>query len=384
MTAIGVLHEKEYGVKPDICVSVPSVITPIGLFSECCKGNSVSGTLDRTADMSFSLNNSGNVRVFNNYLNDRKHFTAIKPKYRKEDHWANYIKGIIAEVRTFPGMDITVSGSLLGNDSMSVSAALSLGTAVALKELFKLKWSAQGIIDMCYKSISDFSFGMCRMSDLVTMYASVPGNLVYFDYTKMDSRLFPFPFGQDEDIVNLIISSNIKSSEFVEEQFSLLNQAAETFARLDEINRKVYDSTDLSDFPLNDLKSRAVNIDERSRHIAIYVLSANRALQQLEKDLKARNYLNIGRSFTKLQQDVSDHLMLSSPEIDWLAKRARETEGCFGATIVYTGRPGDLIMLCRRSSVEKYIEKISEYEHIFGAKPSVEVYLPAGGVRVSH
>jgi galactokinase len=87
--------------------------------------------------------------------------------------------------------------------------------------------------------------------------------------------------------------------------------------------------------------------------------------------------------FSKLifhsQESLRDLYEVSCPEIDWLVKRAQETEGVFGARMTGQGFGGCTYTIIKNEAVNVYRERLEDYERIFGFHPTIyEMKLAAG------
>ncbi len=78
-------------------------------------------------------------------------------KFRKEDRWGNYPKGVIAMMSAdnheIPGLDITLKGRLLYADNQMVSTSSAIGTVLAVDHLLKLDLSFSATIRLVIKRI---------------------------------------------------------------------------------------------------------------------------------------------------------------------------------------------------------------------------------------
>jgi galactokinase len=109
------------------------------------------------------------------------------------------------------------------------------------------------------------------------------------------------------------------------------------------------------------------------------------AVQEIRRVLDAKNYLLRGEldGFSRLiyhsHESLRDLYGVSCPEIDWMVKRAQETEGVFGARMTGHGFGGCTYALVKNESINEYCGRIEEYERIFGFHPAVyEVKIATG------
>ena len=140
MKEIIVEHNSEFEASVEALVTVPGIYTFIGEFADYCKGYTLLGASRATLEVAISRRPDQSVRLFMAPQKDRKRFTLQNVKYRKEDRWANYVKGVVSILNnrnyTTTGFNITLNGDLLMQEGSIVNSALTLGVTLALKALF--------------------------------------------------------------------------------------------------------------------------------------------------------------------------------------------------------------------------------------------------------
>ena len=96
---------------------VPGVTTLFGEFSYYCQGNVICCANDRELRVTVAPSPDAQVHVHNCLTNDHKRFSPSSLKFRKEDKWANYIKGIylqLADIGIPPRpLEFTLDGPVL-------------------------------------------------------------------------------------------------------------------------------------------------------------------------------------------------------------------------------------------------------------------------------
>ena len=136
MKQIAELHELEHEDKPRTVVTVPGIVTFLGEFADYCKGFTLCGAASSSLHVAISSRSDQSVRLFLAPMKDRKRFNLQNVKYRREDRWANIIKGVVSVLngRGFPsgGFNITFSGSLLSREGTMVNSAIALGATIAI------------------------------------------------------------------------------------------------------------------------------------------------------------------------------------------------------------------------------------------------------------
>ena len=129
----------EYNESPGAVVAVPGVVTLMGEYSDLCDGYTLSGALGQTVEIAVSKRRDNSLRFFSADFDERKRTTIPNLKFRREDRWANYIKGVLHEIfrrnYVFKGLNITVKGSIPQKVGLKSSTALCTAAALSVKKL---------------------------------------------------------------------------------------------------------------------------------------------------------------------------------------------------------------------------------------------------------
>lgn len=375
-------HQNEYGIAPSVAVFVPGVYTLLGLFSDYCKGHCIMGTGEQSLLLSVSPRDDQLVRLYNATLNDRKRFSLGNIKYRKEDRWGNFIKGVVAELVedgvVFPGLNVTICGDLLYCDNSTISGALALATVMALNEYSCLGLDHASMIRIAYLANNTFNGEGCRIADLLTMLNGKEGQLMLFDLQHVSFSHFSYPFQNKDAPLGIIVESRI-SPHAMREEVARRRLATKTAF---ELLRRQYPYGPLRDFPENELKERTVPLDEDSRHICSYVLSESRWASEGFLQLAQKDAVLYGKTMSRMQAGLRDLMEITCPEVDWLTKRASEVSGCLGAGLIFNGLSGTIMVLLDESALPSYLDRLEEYEHIFGFRPRWTIFRPQGCAKV--
>lgn len=376
-------HSKEYGETPLVIAQVPGTCTLLGSYADACKGWSLVGSDSSALYVAVSFRDDQLVRLTNATLNDRKRFSLGNIKFRKEDRWGNYIKGVVAilanEGVSFTGLNITVEGNLLYGDNQMVSTACSLGTCLALDALLGLNLSLTSQIRISYQACTSFNNELCKISDLLTMLNAQKGKVLFFDLQHVTYKELGFPFtNANEEHVAIVVDSKISPNAMREEITSKRRAIEKAFTKLKELKSGGF----LRDFPENELTARVVPLDEEARHICEYVLMESHLANDAASLLNAKDALLYGKLMNRVQAGLRDLLEVTCPEVDWLTKRASELNGCLGSVQISNGFSGNIMVLLSKQALPSYISRLEDYEHIFGFHPRWYTYEGSDAARV--
>ena len=361
---------------PQVVVRVPGVTTILGEFAFHSQGKVLCCANDQELIINLFESPDNQIHVFNSYTGDKKHFSPISLKYRKEDKWANYVKGILqqmaeSEIKVSP-FGLRLEGSILKNDGATLAAAVSIGVFMALKKLIGFEMSDRDIAFKCYRNCTGFCGELTKFSTILTMLAAEKGRYVLFDIDSLKYEMMDDPFDRERCSL-LLVDCRIPPTAMREEINHKHIQVRDSFSKL----RAIYNRS-LKELPINDLKDRTIPLDEESRKICAAVLEDRLAANSMQKLFPAKDHAQIGRSLTKVGKLIRDDLELSCPEIDWLIKRALEVPGCYGASLAFNGDNIYIALLMGEAARPLYDVKLEDYERIFGFKARMTDLEPFG------
>ena len=361
---------------PQVVVRVPGVTTILGELAFHSQGKVLCCANDQELIVNLFESPDNQIHVFNSYTGDKKHFSPISLKYRKEDKWANYVKGILqqmaeSEIKVSP-FGLRLEGSILKNDGATLAAAVSIGVFMALKKLIGFEMSDRDIAFKCYRNCTGFCGELTKFSTILTMLAAEKGRYVLFDIDSLKYEMMDDPFDRERCSL-LLVDCRIPPTAMREEINHKHIQVRDSFSKL----RAIYNRS-LKELPINDLKDRTIPLDEESRKICAAVLEDRLAANSMQKLFPAKDHAQIGRSLTKVGKLIRDDLELSCPEIDWLIKRALEVPGCYGASLAFNGDNIYIALLMGEAARSLYDVKLEDYERIFGFKARMTDLEPFG------
>jgi len=369
--------------EPAVIVQAPIVCTLFGAFAEACLGYSLLSCGDLSITISVSKRKDNLVKVYKSNGVDKKRFALNALRFRKEDRWANYIKGVIAvfikEGYKVSGMDFTISGDGLQADNISLSTSLATATALALNNLYEFKFSQQAIVRLVHLANTTFNGETCRVGDLLTVLNGRAKELVFFDHQHSTYEYVSFPFCEEgAKYKPIMFDSKVPSQAMIDENLYAHEFTVEAFRKL----YSNYKDIPMRDIPETDITSRIIPLDEKYRQVCGYVLRETKLTYDALQQLRANEPIMYGRLMNRAQVDLRDKLEVTCPEVDWLTKRASEIEGCKGAKLVFNGNSGAVLVLISEEALPKYIERLDDYGHIFGFNPTWSMFVPTEGAKI--
>ncbi|GAB4370992.1 MAG: galactokinase [Spirochaetales bacterium] len=375
------VHSDEYGNPPNIIVRAPGVVTLLGDHTEATGGYALMFAMDRAINLAISTRKDSSLRFHSVDLRERKRSSLVNLKYKREDRWVNYLKGVIhafleAGFSGIKGLNVTISGSIPPGIGLGASTAMATAMAVGLQNLFHFSVTDRRLIDFIHEAESTF---LERQSGYMQIVASLLGKEnqgIILDTKFLEWKYVPIPIGKEKF---LLTNSQVPGSVDEEE----LSQRWDDCRKcLDLLQRKRPGAT-LRDFSPRDIRESMGLIPESIRRRCLHVVEENQRVKEAEELLR-RNHdlLGLSKLLNRSHESLRDLFEVSCPEIDWLVKRSIETDGVLGSRLIGKGFGGCIITLLYDHALEEFQKHLEEYERIFGFKAVSFPCTPSSGAQV--
>lgn len=373
----GESYRRQFNRDPQTIISVPGVVVFFGEFSNYCRGNVLCCAGKRRLDVCISESNDNQVRIHNTFSNDNKRFGLSSLKFRKEDKWGNYIKGVYHELSArgirVPAFDMLLEGDVLNSDSATLAASISVGVCVALNVHCNLGLQDDDIARICYDACTAFCAEIPMYYTIVTILKAQEGKYLLFNLGNLTFKYLDDPF-EGSGTTLLAVNCNVPPTAIREEVRHRHKQVSDAFEVLKEKSGR----TVTRDFPVSDLADRIVHVDEQTRRICMAVLENSNAASAMERFFGRRDFASMGKAMIRMGNAMCDEMEISIPEEDWLIKRAVEIPQCYGAQPVNCGGNACVVVSIADSALERYKMKFEEYERIFGFRILSMPFRPDG------
>jgi galactokinase len=373
------VHRKEYGAIPTVTASAPGKVGLLGDYTEFAKGLSISVALSCRLFVTLSPRTEPIVRFFSREYNERKKTAPTNLKFRKEDRWANYPKGVLAAFAQLgvkvEGLDFSVSGDIPQGIGLASSQALCLASALAFNEFFGVGLAVSQLIQIAHKTETGF---LGQSSDIGPFFLQAHAredHLFVLDYRSYEWDRLAFPAEVGELAV---LNSRVPPSSF-DSSAARAREECELCLRQLTAGRP---GRSFRDFGRTDLRERVGTVPESARRRSLHVID------EIARSLEARDAwasgdtASLGRLMNRSHESLRDLYEVSCPEIDWLVKRLQESEHVLGARMSGEDSGGCVVALARPQAWKKFRPQAEEYERIFGFKAELMVFRPSEGALV--
>ena len=378
MKDIAALHRAEYDVAPDIIAAAPGVVKFLGEHTDASDGLVLAAALSFEVQVAISLRRDSSLRFFSADLGERKRTSVGNLKFKREDRWANYPKGVlealVREGMPAKGVNFTIAGDIPIGLGLASSAALGLASAMAFKELFGISKRGEELAELTRKAEADFLGHTVPSYDHLTAAAPAGGTVSIIDLRTDRRRAVPFLEG---DYIVVLTDSKVPRMNVDAELKQRSEDCQKCLVALARGSQKT-----LRDFGPEEVDELMGSLPESVRRRCLHVVEEIVRVGEAEEALVKGDAAAFGRAVNKSHASLRNLYEVSCPEIDWLVKRATEIEGVLCSRLTGKGFGGCTVTVMAESALPEYKRRLEDYERIFGFRPTVHETRLAGGLRI--
>lgn len=383
MEKIVAYHELNYKKPVKVMVEVPGVVTLMGAFSDFCDGYCIAGTGALGLRVALSDREDSTIRVYDATRSDKKHFSCNSLKYRKEDRWANFVKAVIfvlnEEGYAFThGYDVTLKGALLYCDQITVCESVIMGTLMAFSRALGHDLDKRDLIRLAWRAAIEYCGISVRLRDLLTVCYAQSGKVFFFDLQSSDYKLIDYPFTKDggSPVYGIIVDPSLPPQILREE---IEEKRIDARLCCKELKKRIPSDYTLRSYPIHDLKSHIIrDLDEHVRHTCEYVISETQIVSRGRDAILANDPRLFGKCLNNIYIGMRDVFDVTCPEVDWLIRRAGESDGVYGACYVSNGDSGSIFMMVSEKGEEDFSKCTDDYRRIFDFNAKRRLFNPGG------
>jgi galactokinase len=265
------------------------------------------------------------------------------------------------------GATLVVRSDVPMGAGLSSSAALEVGVAVALLDLFELTASPADIAAICQRAENHVVGARCGIMDQFIAAHARSGTAVLLDCRALAHRYLPLPADVQIVACNTMVRHAVAGGDYN-------TRVAECAAGVEYFASGHGGVASLRDVDLTRLEASRGGLSDRiyrrCRHVVTENLRAHEMAAALERgDLSALEPL-MAESHRSLRDDYE----VSCPELDLMVELASGIEGVYGARMTGAGFGGCTVNLVRAEAVEEFERRVAAaYESRTGRRPDIYV-----------
>lgn len=372
-------HEAEYGEAAEIVVSAPGGITLMGSHTELSGGPVLRLAVPRRMWVAVSRRTDSSLRFFAADYAERKRTSIPNLKYRREDRWANVLKGAVAELLgtgvALGGLNVTVGGDVPTDAGLGGSAAIMTALLTGLRELFSLDLSDQELWICGKRAESGYTRRTSGLAPFASAHLAREGYALLYDTRLEEPRYIPLELGQ------AVLEVTVAGVPQLPTESTFSARASECRQGLSVLARRRRGSA-LRDFRISEINERMGEMPETVRRRCLHVIEEGRRVGETAKAFMHGRLPEAGRHLTHSHHSLRDQYEVSCPEVDWMVKHACGVEGVYGARLAAGGFGGSTVVLLEADRRAAYHQVLENYHRIFGFRTETFVATPSEGVDV--
>ncbi|HZV36215.1 MAG TPA: galactokinase family protein [Verrucomicrobiae bacterium] len=368
------LFKKHFGSPATYLVRAPGRLELLGNHTDYNEGLVLSLAVDKYVQIASSPRTDGKIELISSAFSQPEIFWADQIKKNPAANWANYIKGVLDQLRQrrihFSGFNAAIEGSIPMGAGMSSSAALEVATALTIRQLCPYSLSETGInqppkrdgrgqlppltrvekmetAKLCRAAESDFVGVRVGLLDQISSLYGKAWHVMEIDFRALTVELAPIT---GEAII--VCNSGVKHA-LVEGTYNELRRLCESAAQ--KLGFKSLRSADPKMVAANKDK-----LTQREYECAHHITTEIQRVALGAKALRENDHVQFGQYMFQSHESSRDFLKNSVPELDLLVELARAHPGCLGARLTGGGFGGATINLVAHHQAEDFMAKIAK------------------------
>jgi galactokinase len=374
---------RQFGCVATHVVRAPGRLEMLGNHTDYNEGLVLSVAADRYIYLASTPRTDGRIELVSSAFPQREIFAVDHLVRNPEAPWADYVKGVLVELRRrgvhFSGFSAAIHGTIPIGAGMSSSAALEVATALTVRQLFPFALNEVGLAAaptghdgrplpalpakeklllarLCQAAENQFVGVNCGLLDQISSLFGRAHHVLNIDCRFQTVDHAPLI---GEAIV--ICDSGVKHA-LVAGEYNELRRHCESAARA--LGAKSLRSVEVSY-----LKANQARLSVRERECANHVVGEIQRVVAAERALRADDHRQFGQYMFQSHESSRDLLKNSCPELDLLVELARAHPACLGARLTGGGFGGATINLVTYHQVPDFTAHLAaQYEQRTGRK----------------
>ena len=279
-------------------------------------------------------------------------------EYNPDHGWANYLKGVAAEihgtVKPIGGFDLCIWGNIPNGAGLSSSASIELLTSVAVSTMFDCGISMKDMVLLSQRVENNYVGVNCGIMDQYAVGFGKKNHALLLDCNAVEHEYVPLDLGD-----NLIVVANTnKQRGLADSKYNERRSECDEAVRLlqKECIIKTLCELDNAGF-------------DRHKHLISDPVILNRAAHAVyenSRTKKAVEVLSGGdiKSFGKMMNDshisLRDLYEVTGAELDALAEAAWAADGVLGSRMTGAGFGGCTVSILRKDAADNFIKTVGD------------------------
>jgi len=354
----------------------------IGEHTDYNMGFSLPIAIDKYKFLTGIKNNSDFVEIYDSSFKEYYKFSLSNISFDYKVKWSNYIKGVVREFlinkHEISGFSFVLDSNLPIGAGLSSSAAIEVGVAKLIEEIFHLKIKPMDTVEYCHSAENNFVGVKCGYLDQISVVFGKKDCAIFLDFKDLSHNYIPFNL---KDYLILVVDSkeerNLSNTEYNRRREEC-NEVVELFVKISG-NKEI---KNLSEIDLNSLNNIKVKIPEKLYRRARHVITENIRVLETREALVKGNIKKIGNLLNESHKSLRDDYEVSTERLNYLVEEINKIDGVLGARLMGAGFGGNIISIVKDTKLDKIKNVIGEkYARKFNDDPDFICCRPSDGAK---
>jgi galactokinase len=368
------VFKKHFNQTPAHISRAPGRLELLGNHTDYNDGLVMSLAVNKYILVACSPRTDGEIELVSAAFPERERFFIDDIKPNPAAHWADYMKGVLLQLRkrrvNFSGFSAAVYGTVPIGAGMSSSAALEVATALAVRRLYPFSLGTAGamtppnrdskgelppltpgerleIAKLCRAAENEFVGVQCGILDQISSLYGKAWSVIEIDCQSLKVTHSPMP-GEAVIVCNSGVKHALVGGEYNELRQNCMSAARKLGA------------ASLRSVELSQVEAGKNLLTQREYECARHVVSEIARVVAGARALQADDHRQFGLYMFQSHESSRDFLRNSTAELDLLVELARKHPGCLGARLTGGGFGGATINLVSYHQAEAFMQYMSQ------------------------
>ena len=373
--------KKVFSVTPATIARAPGRVEVLGNHTDYNEGVVLSAAIDREVWIAMAKSPSHECRLTSTHFSDPVAISHIAPQ-KGAGAWVNYPLGVysVLKERGYPVSPfvMAIHSTVPLGAGVSSSAALEVGTALALCGLYNLTIDPAEVAKICQKAENGFVGANCGLLDQFSSMFGKAGHLLFTDFRSLGHEAISMA---GSDVTLAITLSGVTHALVAGEYNSRRHECSEAAKFFAERDPKV---TMLRDVTMKQLLAAEAVLDPRFFKRAMHVVGEDERVFTGMKLLKKGDIAAFGKLLYQSHESSMHNFENSCKELDVLVEIAKSIDGVFGARLTGGGFGGAMLTMMKNDARQRFETTVKqEYKKTTGRDTTVHFAKIADGASVA-
>ncbi|MBN1129099.1 MAG: galactokinase, partial [Chitinispirillaceae bacterium] len=341
---------------PAVIARAPGRVEVLGNHTDYNEGVVLSAAIDREVWVAAAKSPGHECMLTSTQFTDPVVVAELQPQ-QGANAWVNYPLGVyqVLKERGYPVSPfiMAIHSTVPLGAGVSSSAALEVGTALALGRLHNLTIDPTELAKICQKAENGFVGANCGLLDQFSSMFGKAGHLLFIDFRSLAHETIAMA---GSDVTLAITLSGVTHALVAGEYNSRRHECSEAAAFFAARDPKV---TMLRDVTMSQLLAAKTALGSRFYKRALHVVGEDERVFSGMELLKRGDVSGFGKLLYESHESSTHNFENSCPELDTLVGIAKSIDGVYGARLTGGGFGGAMLTFLKNDARQRFEETVT-------------------------